>query len=49
VQEAMERLTLTKEITQVSGRISNEKRALSSIQNELGRPKRSATPQNRKY
>jgi hypothetical protein len=38
-----------KEVEQVAETSYKEKRPLSSIQNEIVRAKRSATPQNRKY
>ncbi|CAF3832630.1 unnamed protein product [Rotaria sp. Silwood1] len=48
LQEAIERITLTRETNQIPERSAKEKRPLSSIQNEITTPKRSTTPQNRK-
>ncbi|CAF1477108.1 unnamed protein product [Rotaria sp. Silwood1] len=48
LQEAIERITLTRETNQIPERSAKEKSPLSSIQNEITTPKRSTTPQNRK-
>ena len=49
VEEALERFTYIADINQEVEGLNHEKRPLSSIRNEVGRRKRSATPQNRKY